>query len=164
MKHLRHLKMSFFLQFSFCLQNLLFLVHLKSIFQPEEWNVAFSCFFLLIVPTSLRRMWVNQILFFTVPCSCWLWAHCDFSGEHCWGPACDTLVGVGAVTGQEPPPPWRRQICLQCPWVRSQAALNLNLRASSPDLVVFRLLTLQEHSHYLHLYICMPFPLYFFFF
>lgn len=48
-----------------------------------------------------------------------------------------TLMGVGAVTGQEPPPPWRKQIALQFPWVRSQAALNFNFRASPPDLVVF---------------------------
>lgn len=55
---------------------------------------------------------------------------------HCWSPACDALVGVGAVTGQEPPPPWRKHTAVQFPWVRSQAALNLNLRASPPDLVV----------------------------
>lgn len=72
---------SFFLQFSFSLQNLVVLVHLKSIFQPEEWNVAFSCFLLLVVATSLRWTWENQGLIFTIPCSYWLWPPCDFSEE-----------------------------------------------------------------------------------
>lgn len=134
---------SFLIQFSFTLQNLLFLVHLKSIFQPEEWNVAFSCFLLLTVPTKSKEdvgesgIVIYCPLLVLAVTSLWLqWGAARAVAQHCWGPACDALEGVGAVTGQEPPPPWRKQIAVQFPWVRSQAALNLNLRASPPNLVV----------------------------
>lgn len=172
MKHFRHLVMFFFsLQFLFSLQHFSALSGTPEVNFPA-WEVKCS-FFLLSSHGSHKSeedvgesgVVISLFLLVLAVASLWLqWEPAWQSSASLWDAhisqiAPGILVGVGAVAGQEPPPPWRKQIALQFPWVRSQAAFNLNLRASPPDLVSFGLLMSQECSHYLHLYFCMPFHL-----